>query len=197
MYFKKTMRNNSSRQKALRSLYKPELGNGNLQRIQDEKWNRIYKADIAERRRKIKSLNFEEYASEGNRFIHEVAEELKTNRNRAARITRAVLHALRDRLPAPDSIQFAQGLPMALKSVWMDQYDISRTPVVIRHKEKFLEYIYDRDGLAAFADFPDPESIEEGLQSVFFVLENHMSAGQVRQIKNMLNKEIVELIDDY
>jgi uncharacterized protein (DUF2267 family) len=178
-------------------LHKPGPGNGDRQRREDEKWNRIYKADLLERRKKIKSLNFEEYVAEGNRFIHEVAEELKTNRHHAARIVRAVLHAVRDRLPANDSIEFAQGLPMALKSVWLDQYDISKTPVIIRHKEEFLDYIYDKDEPTSFADFPDAGSIEEGLQAVFFVLENHMSAGQVRQLKNMLNKEIVELIDDY
>ncbi|MBI3501785.1 MAG: DUF2267 domain-containing protein [Bacteroidetes bacterium] len=191
------MKNHSPTKNAIRSLYKPELGNGTRQRVEDEKWNRIYKTSTEERRRKIKTMNFEEYASEGNRFIKDVAEELNTNRNRAARITRAVLHALRDRLPADDSIQFAQGLPMMLKAIWLDQYDISKTPVILRHKEEFLDYIYDRDGLAAFADFPDAESIEESLQAVFFVLENNMSAGQMRHIKNMLNKEIVAPIEDY
>ena len=150
------------RTKTLRLLNKPEFGNGDLQRIESEKWNRIYQKNNSEKRKKIKSLNFEEYVAEGNRFIKNVAEELKTDRNHTARIVRAVLHALRDRLPANDSIEFAQGLPMMLKAIWLDQYDISKTPVIIRHKEDFLDYIYEKDGQAAYVDFPDPESIEEG-----------------------------------
>lgn len=191
------MAKNPTFKEATRSLFKPELDNGDRQLIEEQKWNRIYRQDNQERRRRMRTMNFEEYAAEGNRFIKDVAEELKTDRNRAARVTRAVLHALRDRLPADDSIQFAQGLPMALKAVWLDQYDISKTPVLLRHKEEFFDYIYDMDGLAAFTDFPDPDAIEEALQAVFFVLENHMSPGQIKQIKNILNKEIVEIIDEY
>jgi hypothetical protein len=94
-------------------------------------WNSPRGEAPANRLRKGKKpLNFEEYASEGNRFVNEVARELNTDRNTAARILRVVLHAVRDRLPADDAIQFAQGLPIALKGVFIDQYDPSRTPVV-------------------------------------------------------------------
>jgi uncharacterized protein (DUF2267 family) len=151
---------------------------------------------ISPKRRKPRSLNFEAYAGEANHFINEVAIELGTDRDRAARVTRAVLHALRDRLPPDDAIEFAQGLPMALKAVFIDQYDLSKAPVVIRSPKKFLEYIYHKDGLAAPADFEDKEAIIDGLQAVFTVLQHHMSYGQVEQIKKMLNVEIVALIED-
>ena len=82
---------------------------------------------------------FENYAAEGNRFLHAVAYELNCNAAKAARATRAVLHALRDRLPPDEAIQFAQGLPMVLKGIYIDQYDISETPVVIRSPKKFLD----------------------------------------------------------
>jgi uncharacterized protein (DUF2267 family) len=148
-------------------------------------------------RNKHKSMNFEEYASEGNRIIHEVAFELGTDRNRAARIMRAVLHAIRDRIPPDDAIEFAQGLPMALKGVFVDRYDISKTPVRIRSREKFLDFIYNKGGLTSPVDFPDRESLVNALQAVFTVLERNMDYGQVHQIKNMMNIDIVDLIDGY
>ena len=146
-------------------------------------------------RQKHRTMNFEQYASDGNRFINEVAYQLDTDHNSAARVTRAVLHAIRDRIPPDDAIQFAQGLPMALKGEFVDRYDISKTPVIIRSKEKFIEFVRSKDGLAAPVDFPDRESVIFALQAVFYVLELNMSYGQVEQIKKMLNIEIVDLID--
>ena len=147
-----------------------------------------------EQRKKVKPMNFEEYASEGNRIINEVAYQLDADRNQAARVTRAVLHAIRDRIPSDDAIQFAQGLPMALKGIFIDRYDPSKTPVTIRNKERFIDFIRSKNP-AAEIDFPDRESVIFALQAVFYVLENNMSYGQVQQIKQMLNMEIVSLID--
>lgn len=148
-------------------------------------------------RRGIKrgALHFEEFAAIGNEFINDVAEELGCNRNTAARITRCVLHAVRDRLPADDAIQFAQGLPMALKAVFIDQYNISRVPIVIRSADEFLNFIYDKDGLSAPADFPDAASTEEALCGVFRVLEDYVDIGQIEQVKELMGHSIREMID--
>lgn len=146
---------------------------------------------------KPKSMNFERYAAEGNRFINEVARELGTDRAQAARITRAVLHAIRDRLPPDDAIEFAQGLPMVLKGIYIDRYDISKTPLRIRDKRVFIEFIRRKAGLTAFIDFPGQQSVIRALQAVFYVLQRNMSYGQVEQIKQLLNRELVELIENY
>jgi uncharacterized protein (DUF2267 family) len=147
--------------------------------------------------KKPKSMDFEAYASEGNYIIHQIANELCTDRNHAARVTRAVLHAVRDRLPPDEAIQFAQGLPMALKGIFIDRYDISKTPVHIRSRKKFIEFIYDKAGASAPADFPTAQSVADALQTVFFVLERHMDYGQVRKVKHLLNIELVDLINGY
>ena len=143
----------------------------------------------------VKSMNFENYAAEGNRFINEVADELDVDRNRAARVTRAVLHAIRDRIPADDAIQFAQGLPMALKGVFIEGYDISLTPIVIRNPKNFIDFIYSKNGKAAHSDFPSGQYVIEALRGVFRVLERNMDYGQVHQIKNLINAEIIDLIE--
>lgn len=147
------------------------------------------------RKSKPRSLNFEEYAREGFRFINEVAREIGCDRDMAARITRAVLHAVRDRIPADDAVQFAQGLPMALKGVFFDQYDISNTPVLIRNVAGFLQYIRSKDTNTAYYDFPYPEDAANGLRAVFRVLERNMDYGQVQQIKNILPADIHDLVE--
>lgn len=140
-------------------------------------------------------LNFEKFAQEGNRFINDVADELGVSRNSAARITRAVLHAVRDRLPADDAVQFAQGLPMVLKGVFFDQWDMSDNPVVIRRPHDFLDYIYFMDEFNADYDFPYDNSVEEGLRAVFNVLEDYMDYGQVEQVKHIMGDAITKLIE--
>lgn len=145
-------------------------------------------------RGRSRSMNFEEYASDGNRFINLVADELGCDRNTAARVTKAVLHAIRDRLPANDAVEFAQGLPMAIKGVYFDQYDISSTPVVIRHTRDFLNFVCSKDRIAAIHDFPDDQSVIEAIRAVFNVLENTMDPGQVEQVKNMLHHEVTKLL---
>jgi uncharacterized protein (DUF2267 family) len=141
------------------------------------------------------ALNFEAYAAEGNRFIREVAEALYTDRDTAARKCRAVLHALRDRLPPIDAVQFGQGLPMALKAVYFDRYDIAKAPLRIRNGRKFLDLIYEKDGRAAAMDFPDNYSVLEALRGVYSVLQRNMDEEQTGHIKHMLHYEIVRLIE--
>ena len=151
---------------------------------------------VLPKRHKPRPLNFEAYANHGNRFIHEVALELGATRDYAARITRAVLHAIRDRLPAAEAVQFAQGLPMALKGVFFDGYDLARVPIRVRTRRAFIEFVRRNAGVSAPVDFPDPESVEQALQAVFYVLDRHMSYGQVRQVKNAMNLSVVEMINE-
>jgi uncharacterized protein (DUF2267 family) len=141
------------------------------------------------------SLNFNKYASDGNRFVNDVANKLNCDRSTAGRVTRAVLQAVRDRLPVDDAIEFAQGLPMALKGVFIDQYNISRTPVMIRHASDFINFVRLKNRFSAVADFHSPYDVIRAIHAVFFVLEKHMELGQVQQIKRVLPLEIVHLID--
>jgi uncharacterized protein (DUF2267 family) len=142
-------------------------------------------------------LNFDKFAAEGNSFIYDVMDELSVSRNAAARITKCVLHAIRDRMPADDAIQFAQGLPMALKGVFIDQYDLSDAPVVIRSGTQFLDYICYKDGASGPSDFPTQQSVARALRGVFNVLEDYMDAGQIRQVKHIVGRGISEIIDGH
>lgn len=147
------------------------------------------------RRPRVGPMNFEEFAHIGNHFINLVVDELDCNRNMAARITRAVLHGIRDRLPPNDAVEFAQGLPMVIKGIYFDQYDISATPVIIRNKMEFLKFIRDKNRLTAMVDFPTPRHVVHAIRGIFRVLERIMDPGQVRQVKNILNASIVNLIE--
>jgi uncharacterized protein (DUF2267 family) len=157
--------------------------------------HRRYRDQALNRSARRKAINFDAYAAEGNRIVNELAFQLDIERNSAARILRSVLHAMRDRLPPVDAIQFAQGLPMALKGIFLDQYDISRAPVQIRSAHKFLDYVYEKNIQAAQVDFPDPESLVEAGQGVMTVLERNMNYGQIEQVKRLMGDEIRYLLE--
>ena len=142
-------------------------------------------------------MTLEHYAAQGNRLIHELSYELGCDKKKAFRVFRSVLHALRDRMPPDDAIEFSQGLPLIMKGVFMDQYDLSRTPVRIRRADDFLHFIYLKAGRAAPLDFPDKQSVKYALSAVFFVLENHMDFGQISRAKNLLNRELVDMIEEF
>jgi uncharacterized protein (DUF2267 family) len=67
------------------------------------------------------SLNFEDYQTKANTWLHKVAEHLGVpDRNQAGRIFRAVLHALRDRLPAGEAAHLGAQLPIIWKGIYYD-----------------------------------------------------------------------------
>jgi uncharacterized protein (DUF2267 family) len=148
------------------------------------------------RSRGKRSPNFGKYVEGANRFVHEVAAELGiTDGHQALRITKAVLQAVRDRLQPDDAIQFAQGLPMMIKAIYFDQYDISKTPVLITDAEEFLGFVREKDRFGAIEDFRSPMDVVLAMQAVFHVLENNMDYGQVEQVKAELPAEIQALLD--
>ena len=161
--------------------------------------NRFQKPKQGRRRSRVtqrsahRSLNFEKYAADGNQFISRVARELGCDRNYAARVTRAVLHAVRDRIPPDDAVQFAQGLPMAIKGVFFDQYDLSGAPVHIRHPRDFFDFVRFKSGTSGWRDFPHDIDVEDAIAAVFRVLEKTMDYNQVEQIKRTFNDDLAYL----
>ena len=69
--------------------------------------------------------------------------------------------------------------------------------MVIRSPKKFLDFVFFKAGKSAAIDFPDRKSVLDALRGVFFVLENHLDPGQISHVKKILNKDIVELIEEY
>lgn len=141
---------------------------------------------------------FSKFASDGDKFIDEVGDQLGvTNTKKVLRITRAVLQALRDRMQPDEAVEFGQGLPMMIKALYFDQYDISSTPVRIRGTQQFLDFIRAKNSTGLLSDFVTSDDVLAAIQSVLTVLENHMDHGQIRQMRNMLPLEIREMIDWY
>ena len=107
--------------------------------------------------------------------------------HRAYHALRAVLHALRDRLPVDQAAALAAQLPMLVRGFYYEGWHPHGKPVKERHKEEFLAHITE-----AFREDPlvDPEEI---VQAVFQVLSKHITRGEIERVKQSLPTEIRSL----
>jgi len=123
-----------------------------------------------------------------NTWLNEVRDELSwQDRHRAYRALRAVLHALRDRLTVAETADLGAQLPMLIRGLYYEGWVPAGKPLKERKKEDFLAHI-----AAEFRD--DPRIFPEGLAwAVFTVLQRHVSAGEIQDVKHILPAEIRSL----
>lgn len=141
------------------------------------------------------AINFEDNKKDAIVLLQSVAQELNTDdMNKAGRIFRAVLHAIRDRLPVNDGVQFAAQLPIFWKGIYFDQYDVSKVPVKIRDAQEWISYIRSKNAFAANNDFQLDDEITAAFKAVFNALQQHMTDGQLQKVKESLNQDIQELL---
>lgn len=98
---------------------------------------------------------------------------------------RAVLHALRDRLPIEITAKFAAQLPMLIRGIYYEGWVPSGTPFKVHNTEEFLELValYLANDLL----IPHTETITT---NVFKVLSKHVSKGEIEHLKKVLPQPI-------
>ncbi|MDQ4140100.1 MAG: DUF2267 domain-containing protein [Bacteroidota bacterium] len=137
------------------------------------------------------SLNFENYQTEANVWLKKVAERAGIpDRDRAGRIFRAVLHALRDRLPTDEAAHLGAQLPIIWKGVYFDGYKPHRVPERIRNEQEWLQFICSKDPIANSSDFPSLDDAKLAFEGVMQALRELISPGQYEQVEKALHKDI-------
>ncbi len=137
------------------------------------------------------SLHFEDYVTKANTWLNRVAERMNIDdRNKAGRIFRAVLHALRDRLPSGEAAHFGAQLPIIWKGIYYDGYRPDHEPIRIRHEHQWLEYIRSKDVLAEIKDLPTLDDARIAFEGVMQALHDLLSPGQFEKLQNALHRDI-------
>ncbi len=142
------------------------------------------------------SLDFEKYAAKGNEFVHLVADELLVPSDKAGRIIRAVLHALRNRLNHEESFQLLGQLPMALKGVYADGWKFERKYNRISKLNNFLDEIRQEDGGLAGYDFGNNTKAKLAASAVFKALNHYVSEGEMNDITDVMPAELKKFIKE-
>lgn len=101
---------------------------------------------------------------------------------------RAVLHTLRDRLTVEESSDLAAQLPMMIRGMYYEGWNPSDTPVKIRDRDEFMEYMRDQLGVAV-NDLP----ADDALEAVLLSLHQRISPGELQDIHRMLPEDLQHL----
>lgn len=143
------------------------------------------------------ALNFNQYATEGYTFLKDYAKEMDLghDHDKAGRILSSVLYALRDIISTEESLQFIAQLPMFLKAVYVNGWNLKKTKSKIKRMEEFLDLVRAYDGRAAVNDFEYSDEVaEQYVDSTFTFLAKHISWGEMEDIRGELPKDLKTMI---
>lgn len=144
------------------------------------------------------ALNFQKYATDGEKIVKEVAAELGEpwDTAKAGRMLRAVLHAFRNRMTPQESLQLIAQFPMFLKAVYVDGWQLNDEAKRLRHLGDFIEAVREAGGRATINDFVTDYEVKHAIRAVFKVLQAHVSAGEISDILATLPLELRPLFTE-
>jgi uncharacterized protein (DUF2267 family) len=133
-------------------------------------------------------LPFDHTVQTTNAWLDDVLGRLGwQDHHRAYHALRAVLHALRDRLPVDRAAALAAQLPMLVRGFYYEGWHPHGKPLRQRHRDEFLD-----DIAQAFRDHPDIDP-ERVARAVIAVLATRLTAGEVESVKHSLSSELRSL----
>jgi len=131
--------------------------------------------------------NFSHAAQQAEQWVNELAEDLGWTERRAYRLLRSVLHALRDWLSMEEMTDLSAQLPVLIRGIYFEGWKPADTPVWERTKDDFVTRIEN--------DFADDllNDTDAAIAAVFRLLDRHISAGEIAQVRNSMKKSLRQL----
>ena len=109
------------------------------------------------------------------------------DRTKAYMALRAVLHALRDRLPPDEAVDLAAQLPMLIRGFFYEGWHPANKPLRYRHKGEFLDRVIKE------APWLRGEDAELAITMVFEMLSRQLTGEEPTQVRSLLPAELREL----
>ena len=131
---------------------------------------------------------FDTTVQETNLWLKEVEVELASlDRQRSYEATRAVLHALRDRLEPDQAMNFAAQLPMLMRGFMTEGWNVAASPSGERLASEFLLHVEEK--------LPPsyPLDVAETTRGVLTALMHQMGKESMRKLMMQLPKDIRHL----
>lgn len=122
---------------------------------------------------------------ETNVWLKRIEEELRLdNRQQAYNALRAVLHALRDRVPPEVAVKLGAQLPLLVRGIYYEGWHPATTPTRERHVEDFAQHVVSQ----LPREFPvEAAAVARG---VFEVLWETLDPGEFEKVMNHLPVEL-------
>lgn len=129
---------------------------------------------------------FDKALSKTRAWLQDVQAEMDyTNLNEAYRALRAVLHAMRDRLPVEECAEFAAQMPVLIMGMYYSGWTPAHKPERIKNADEFLDRV-----AAQLPAGEDPLRVTNG---VLRVLERHISRGEMNDVRRNFPERLREL----
>jgi uncharacterized protein (DUF2267 family) len=124
-----------------------------------------------------------------NTLLNDIQADLgwKGRKHQAYNLLCATLHALRDRLPWREAVQFAAQLPMLIRGMYYEGWKPAEKPIKM-NREEFVqrirsEFIFDTD-----------MSMTELIKTVFSELFVHADPQEAEHLKKVLPEDLRDLV---
>lgn len=131
---------------------------------------------------------FETTLQKTNIWLKEISDLLHwDDHQRAYHGLRAVLHAVRDRLPVPEAAHFGAQLPMLVRGFYYDNWKPGSTPAKIKTTQEFYDVV--RENFAADRNV-NPIRLTE---AVMTVLATNLSPGELEKLRGILPPHLREI----
>ncbi len=123
-------------------------------------------------------------------WLKELAEKGELADDAAAyHVLRAVLHQLRDRLTVEEAVDLAAQMPLIVRGLFYEGWQPHKVPRKVRSKEQFLDEL-SKDIL------PYTYPVDWAVRSVFSLLWQHCSTGEIADVIGQLPDDLKELWPD-
>jgi uncharacterized protein (DUF2267 family) len=136
---------------------------------------------------------FDSHLETANRWLHELSDNLElpdTERPRALHALRAGLHAIRDRLPAPEVVDLGAQLPTIIRGLYYEGWTLANDPTRVRDRAAMIARVKKELVLDPRLDAVDV------LRAVIHLLVEHVSPGEIRDVMSTLPRSIASLWQD-
>jgi uncharacterized protein (DUF2267 family) len=131
---------------------------------------------------------FESTLQKTNLWLKQICELLHwDDHQKAYHGLRAVLHVLRDRLPADEAVHLGAQLPMLVRGFYYDCWKPAATPVKIKTPQEFYDAV--RENFTADRNV-NPMRLTE---AVMKVLAEHVSPSEVEKLRGISPPELRSL----
>ena len=141
------------------------------------------------------SVNFNQYAAEGNTFLKEYTKSMNLGNDRAkgGRILSSVLHALREVISVEESLQLLAQLPMFLKAIYVNGWS-SKKKEKVKNMVDFIDLVRQFNGKTAINDLGNDDEAENHIRTTFLMLRQYVSLGELEDIRTELPKDLKNMI---
>lgn len=121
-------------------------------------------------------------------WIHELRDTLQLKQDRSAYAAlRAVLHALRERLPLKESADLAAQMPTFIRGVYFEGWSPKEGAKPVRSTEAFTQQVMD------MLKGHDEIHAQKAIRAVFAMLDDKISHGEMNDVIGNFSVEMRQL----